>query len=268
MKIDHKKFSGYSEKTQQRIIVFARFLLSIIEIYKENKIPLFDFKRESFSYAETYSLVKELNDILGEIIVGLRPETSWSGPRENRTSETYVYLKYKPDTTLVINSFLERIHKSPEIDNNKLIRQKEALSKMMLEDKINSIADLKKKVEDLRKGKEPENTRAVLTPENGHGLFCIGNKSIKIGLIEKVPYKLLETLLPFGTIKRIDTVFKTTNPITGKYSKDSGLSIKMKESILKDRLKELQRILKKEKVHVSLLFDNYQENVSMKYKSG
>mgnify|MGYP001612409989 CR=1 FL=1 len=125
-----------------------------------------------------------------------------------------------------------------------------------------------KRLEEELLEKQSETIRAVLTSEDGYGLFRTGNKSINVGLVEKVPYKLLEGLLPFGTIKRIDTVFKITNPITGKYSKDNGLNIKMKESILKDRLKELQRVLKREKVHVSLIFDSYKETVSMKYKSG
>ncbi|MCX6722673.1 MAG: hypothetical protein NT094_01220 [Candidatus Staskawiczbacteria bacterium] len=154
--------------------------------------------------------------------------------------------KYPPvKQTSILNKVL---HGSPHT---------KALNKVLLEDKINSVDSI-----------QNENINITLKPENGYGLFCIGNKSINVGLIEKVPYKLLETLLPFGTIKRIDTVFQITNPITGKYSKDNGLSIKMKESVLKDRLKELQRTLKEEKIHVSLVFDNYKETVSMKYKSG
>ena len=109
MKIDNKKINTYSEKSRNRIISFAQVFLSIIEIYQtdnEKNIPLSDFERESFSYNESVSIIKTLNEILGEITVIFRPNDTWHGP--NRIRERYVEIKTKPDAISKIKSFLKK----------------------------------------------------------------------------------------------------------------------------------------------------------------
>lgn len=109
MKIDYEKFNKYSERSQLRIIAFARLLLSMIEIYNESKIPLSDFERESFSLEEALSLIKKLNEIIDNTITEFYGDSNVVGPMNNRTIETYIYIKGRPETCSIINSFLEKI---------------------------------------------------------------------------------------------------------------------------------------------------------------
>ncbi len=125
MKINYKKFNEYSEKSQLRIIAFARLLLSMIEIYNKDKIPLSDFERESFSLEEACSLVKKLNEIIDNTITKFYGDSYAVGPDNNRTLETYVYLKGKLDTITIINSFLKRV--SPKSDSKKQEMLKKSL---------------------------------------------------------------------------------------------------------------------------------------------
>lgn len=136
MKIDYKKFNEYSENSQLKIIKFARFLLGIIEIYNEDEIPLSDFKKDGFSFEEATSLVKKLNEILDDIITEFYSDTS---PAEDRTYKTFVFLKCKSDTIIVINSFLNEVSKN-KIDYKKSIRSKaitKALKKKIAESNPN-----------------------------------------------------------------------------------------------------------------------------------
>jgi len=109
MKIDYEKFNKYSERSQLRIIAFARLLLSMIEIYNESEIPLSDFEKESFSLEEACSLIKKLNEIIDNTITEFYGDSNAVGPMNNRTLETYIYIKGRPETCSIISSFLENI---------------------------------------------------------------------------------------------------------------------------------------------------------------
>lgn len=118
MKIDYEKFNEYSEKSQLRIAAFVQFLLSAIEIYGENKIPISEFEKDSFSLEESISLVKKINEIIDNTITEFYSDTVWDGHMNNRTSKTYVYLKNKTNTIQAIESFLSGISKNKKINQS------------------------------------------------------------------------------------------------------------------------------------------------------
>jgi hypothetical protein len=106
----------------------------------------------------------------------------------------------------------------------------------------------------------------LLNNEDGERLLTIGTKRVNIGSINNVANKLYECLLPIEVPKRVELVFDQTTPKTSKLKNDRDLTIARKTEILKERLKELQRITSKERVKVSLEFINGGQSVYMKIK--
>lgn len=212
-------------------------------------------------YREYFDWIKEVHN---SSLIDYLPKNFFKGERINIYRSPRSYKKYSTSDDLddwrkekeLIKKenidYLERIESELKWQIGELRRIKDELLFKLETTPINNIAE----------------QITNLTIKDGYGFFKIGEKNINLGRTENIPYKLLEALSPFGIIKRIDTIFMVTNPKIGKYSKDRSLNIPMKKLLLNNRLKELQRILKKEKFHVSLVFDNYKETVSMKYKSG
>lgn len=103
----------------------------------------------------------------------------------------------------------------------------------------------------------------IIKDENGIGYLFLDSKKIELGPIKNVPFKLLNLLFPFGSIKAINVVFNVTNTDRSKY-KTEQLSLLKKQEILRNRIKELQRILKTKKVKVKLVFNENDETTFLK----
>ena len=96
--------------------------------------------------------------------------------------------------------------------------------------------------------------------------MVLGEKIVNIGSIDNVPYKLCNCLLPLGTMKESDVVFRMTNPKEGRYAREEGLTITQEKEIIKDRLKELQSIASKEGLKLLLVFNKQNHRVYMDMK--
>jgi hypothetical protein len=90
---------------------------------------------------------------------------------------------------------------------------------------------------------------------------------IEIGPAKNIPFKLIETLCPFGTPKATNAVFNGTNTERSKY-KTEQLSLLQKQDILRNRIKELQEILRIKKVKVQLVFNENDETTFLKHIRG
>lgn len=99
--------------------------------------------------------------------------------------------------------------------------------------------------------------------EHDLGFLLFSGKKIKIGSDKNTNFKLLETLCPFGEEKSVETVFRTTTTKRSKH-RNSNLSFLEKQEALRIRVKELQDILNKERVLVTLCFNDEAGTVYLK----
>lgn len=120
MNINYKEFNEYSKKTKQKLITFTELLLSEIEIHNENGIPFSDFEKVGFSHEDVISLINKLNVILDKIIINLKQEYFHVGTKGNLTKVLYFYMKYKPETISIINSFLKKVLKNNDSKNKEI----------------------------------------------------------------------------------------------------------------------------------------------------
>lgn len=103
--------------------------------------------------------------------------------------------------------------------------------------------------------------------ENNNGFLMLNGGKIEIGPAKNVPFKLLQTLCPFGTPKAINAVFNGTNTERSKY-KTEELTLPQKQDILRNRVKELQEILRAKKVKVQLVFNTNDETTFLQHLRG
>ncbi len=116
----------------------------------------------------------------------------------------------------------------------------------------------------IQKKTDPQISTKV---ENNNGFLMLNGGKIEIGPAKNVPFKLLETLCPFGTPKAINAVFNGTNTERSKY-KTEELSLLQKQEILRNRVKELQEILRAKKVKVQLVFNKNDETTFLQHLRG
>jgi hypothetical protein len=109
-----------------------------------------------------------------------------------------------------------------------------------------------------------------LKDDGREGALVLGTKEVKIGSIDNVPYKLCNCLLPLGTQKESDVLFRMTNPKEGKYAENRRATLTLtrtqEENVIKNRLKELQEITSKEGLKLFLVFGKQDHRVSMDMK--
>lgn len=86
--------------------------------------------------------------------------------------------------------------------------------------------------------------KSPLRENAGVGYVSIDGREIKIGPVKNAPYMLIHTLHPFGTKKSIDTTYKESS--TRKNS--AVITNTEKLDVLKNRIKELQKIFNREKI--------------------
>lgn len=100
------------------------------------------------------------------------------------------------------------------------------------------------------------------------GILVLGPKEVNIGSIDNVPYKLCNCLLPLGTLRESEYVFKTTNPKEGRYSENRRVTLTrtQEKDIVKNRLKELQELTSKEGLKLLLVFNKQDHRVYMDMK--
>ncbi|OHA83538.1 MAG: hypothetical protein A2937_00310 [Candidatus Yonathbacteria bacterium RIFCSPLOWO2_01_FULL_47_33b] len=101
--------------------------------------------------------------------------------------------------------------------------------------------------------------------EHGIGFLSLNGQKVQIGSDKNINFKLLETLCPFGEEKAMETVFRATTTSRSKHI-NSNLSPLEKQGVLRMRIKELQDILKKEGVRVTLGFNHKAGTVYLKEK--
>lgn len=118
MKIDYKKFNEYSEKSQLRIITFAKLLLNLIEMRGEKKFPSTFFSRDGFELGEITPLTEKINEILDIGVLAWDKGSYVSyvgGEYRNKILITNVCLEYKKDALKVINLFLNEVSKNNDV---------------------------------------------------------------------------------------------------------------------------------------------------------
>lgn len=111
-----------------------------------------------------------------------------------------------------------------------------------------------------------ETNEPKVTIEGSVGYLMFGKQRVSVGNIQNVPFKLLQTLCPFGKPKAINAVYNLTNT---ERSKLKGLSLSTEEKIvqLQLRLKELQSFLRPKRIRVSLKFNKQDETVFLENSS-
>jgi tetratricopeptide (TPR) repeat protein len=109
-----------------------------------------------------------------------------------------------------------------------------------------------------------ENNEPKTVIDGSIGYLVLGKHKINVGASKNVPFKLLQTLCPFGKAKGISAVYNQTNT---ERSKLKGLDLSLDEKVvqLRLRLKELQECLRP-KVRVSLTFNRQDETVFLEYQ--
>lgn len=98
------------------------------------------------------------------------------------------------------------------------------------------------------------------------GYLLLNGGKIEIGPAKNIPFKLLHALCPFGTPKATNAIFKLSSSERSKL-KDENLSLLEKQDVLRSRIKELQEILSKKKMKVSLRFNDGEETVFLQNNS-
>lgn len=114
------------------------------------------------------------------------------------------------------------------------------------------------------KERVPEPAPQTISEKNGIGYLDLDGRKTEIGPAKNMPFKLLEALCPFGVPKGIGAIFKASLTGRSKHKEEGPLSPDEKQGILRHRIKELQKILKKKKIKVSLVFDTRAETVFLK----
>lgn len=94
------------------------------------------------------------------------------------------------------------------------------------------------------------------------GFLLHNGEKIEIGPANNIPFIMLDVFLPFGKPVAVDTALKMTTSDRSKY-KIGGLSILDKQDTLRNRIKELQKILPKKKLRVHLVFKESDGTVFM-----
>lgn len=275
MKIDYRKFDESSKKTRERIIEFARVLISIVEMYGSSKIPSTQFENAGFQCEEIAVLIKKINEMLGVDIIATTKGWHFdypNGQKDSKRMVTEIDLKYKPDTISTLQLLLKRwdIHTLSYHTSSSSTPHQKALDKKIAEARNGFIDDLMDSVLDQKaenfEGRNIPSTRTI--EKNGIGFFLIDGREIKIGAVKNVPFKLLETLCPLGTQKSVDMVYKNSTTRPNK----EALTNTEKQVRLSRRLKELQEIFNSEKckskdrLKIALDNDDATGNVSLKLK--
>lgn len=114
------------------------------------------------------------------------------------------------------------------------------------------------------KERVPEPAPQTTSEKNGIGYLDWDKGKTEIGPAKNGPFKLLEALCPFGAPKGIGAIYKASLTGRSKHKEGDPLSPDEKQGILRHRIKELQKILKKKKIKVSLVFDTRAETVFLK----
>jgi|GEM_PF-5891774 len=96
------------------------------------------------------------------------------------------------------------------------------------------------------------NTSSNLHTKGSNGYIKINDNVYDLGPAKNIPYLLISTLYPLGIEKRIEIVYKDSTPEVSKFNKDSNISLASKKEILRNRIKEVQRILKNQKPKIKL----------------
>lgn len=112
------------------------------------------------------------------------------------------------------------------------------------------------------------NNNLGLRDHDGEGILVFGTKEVNIGSINNVPYKLCNCLLPLGTLRESEYIFRMTNPKEGKYSENRRVALTrtQEKNIVKNRLKELQGLTSKEGLRLLLVFNKQDHRVYMDMK--
>lgn len=132
--------------------------------------------------------------------------------------------------------YVDRLDKNKSNENyNKIIKKENKNKKENIENNFNkNITKIK-------------NTTYI---NNKIGYFLIEDKNIEIGPEKNTPFKFLQALMPIGTSKDIDEVFEKSSK-RESYKREK-LSALQKVDILKNRMKELQEVLRKNKVKIKM----------------
>ncbi len=106
--------------------------------------------------------------------------------------------------------------------------------------------------------KVEENNQCIIEKEIGYLVF--NDEKIKIGPSKNVPFKLLQALCPLGKPKAINAIFNLSTTSRSKL-KNENANFSAKKKVLTQRIKELQEILPKKKIKVSIVFNDTDETV-------
>ncbi len=186
------------------------------------------------------------------------------------------YLEGNPKSSSALNNLAIIYEKEKNTEKaKKLIKEAKqfAVDDEVIERNYNRIFATKE--ENKEKVKEPKeksiqkktDPQISTKIENNNGFLMLNGGKIEIGPAKNVPFKLLQTLCPFGTPKAINAVFNGTNTERSKY-KTEELSLLQKQEILRNRVKELQEILRAKKVKVQLVFNKNDETTFLQHLRG
>lgn len=187
------------------------------------------------------------------------------------------YLENKPTSSSALNNLAliyeeegnlkkaqELIKKAKEnVENDDTVERN---YDRILSEKRQDISATQSKQKVQNNKKKSENTSQTII-ENSTGYLLLNGGKIEVGPAKNIPFKLLEALCPFGTVKAINAIFNTSSTDRSKFRSDTQISLPQKQDILRTRIKELQEILRKNsknKIKVSLGFNESAETVFLK----
>lgn len=235
----------------------------------EQIVELFNYVKP---YIKDYSKIGEISEHIGGGLFEIAYSFNEVGNSEEAKKIYERYIEVNGETTSVLNN-LALIYEK----NGNLAQAKKTITharKIMKEpDEIinrnykrlhsETSNNQNRNLETTRKIRKKDDIK--IDTKDGLGLLFIKNDKVELGSVENIPFKLLNALLPFGSTKGTNNIFRLSSSGRSKFNGEE-LSLLEKQSILRNRIKELQEILKKKKIRIRLFFDENNETVLLKLK--